>query len=482
MTRTEAKEPADGMRPTLRYLADPVVADVLASARTILADVGVSVENDKGRDLLQSAGATVDADGRVHIGPAMIDDALKTVPSCVRLYDRSGEEAATLGGQEVHFAPGSAAIKVLDHESGSIRPSTTEDCVAFARLADALPALALQSTCVVPSDVPAETADRHRLSRALQYGRKPIITGTFAGRSFETMYRMLVCVRGGEEALREKPLAVFDCCPTAPLSWSELTCSALLESAERGVPAELISMPMTGATSPVTLLGAITQHAAESLSGVVLHQLAGPGAPLIWGACAVAFDMRGGTTPLGSIESMILNATTAQVGKALGLPTHGYLGLSDSKTPDYQAGLESGCGALTAALAGINVVSGPGMLEFVSCQSLEKLVLDHEACRMALRATEGIRRRDDGDVVEIIREGLAAEHFLNLPHTRKWFREEFLFPSAVIDRQVADSWIAAGEKSAAERAHEEVVRILAAEPEDSLDRDVVSELERLAGC
>ena len=88
---------------------------------------------------------------------------------------------------------------------------------------------------------------------------------------------------------------------------------------------------------------------------------------------------------MGAVETMMINAAHVQIGKYLRLPTHSYMGLSDAKGVDGQAGLETGMGALVAALAGANVISGPGMLNFESCQSLEKLVLDNEICGMALR-------------------------------------------------------------------------------------------------
>ena len=45
----------------------------------------------------------------------------------------------------------------------------------------------------------------------------------------------------------------------------------------------------------------------------------------------------------------------------------------------------SSIGVTLAALSGVDNVSGPGMLDFESCQSLEKLVVDNEACGMAQR-------------------------------------------------------------------------------------------------
>ena len=177
-------------------------------------------------------------------------------------------------------------------------------------------------------------------------------------------------------------------------------------------------MPLAGATAPVTLREMVVQHCAESLSGVLIHQLADPGAPIVFGGSPSAFDMRHGTTPMGAIETMMVDVGYAQVGKHLGLPTHAYMGLSDAKGVDYQAGLESGLGAVLAALAGINMVSGPGMLDFESCQSLEKLVLDNEACGMALRLVQGISHDSAGEAVELLRQLVESGSLLGHPHTR----------------------------------------------------------------
>ncbi len=470
---------APALRPRVQFLDEALVAEVVDQAQRILAEVGVFVEVPEVVDRLLASGAREGADRRILIGPHLVERALHTVPHQVLMYDRDGQRSLTIGGDAVHFDPGSAAIRVYDYGERRLRPAQTSDCLAFARLTEQLPAMALQSTSVVPDDVPIAQADRTRLRISLEHCRKPIVTGTFTEASFEIMRRMLVTVRGTADSLRAKPLAIFDCCPSPPLKWSVLTCSVLVACAEHGIPAELVSMPLTGATAPVTLAGALAQHTAENLSGVVIHQLTAPGAPIIYGGSPSAFDMRTGTTPMGAIETMMLDCAYAQVGKHLGLPTHAYMGLSDAKIADYQAGLESGLGALLAALAGINIVSGAGMLDFESAQSLEKLVLDHEACAMALRCLGGIEGRDLETVVEVVRQGIVAEQFLHLDHTRRWFREEFYRPSRVIDRLVGDAWAAEGATTALERAHAEVGRLLASEPAPPLDPAVVRELAEL---
>jgi trimethylamine--corrinoid protein Co-methyltransferase len=289
---------------------------------------------------------------------------------------------------------------------------------------------------------------------------------------------MLIAVRGTAENLRQKPLAIFDCCPSPPLKWSNLTCQNLIDCAKAGIPAELVSMPLTGATSPGTLAGAVVQHAAESISGVVIHQLAHAGSPIIWGGSPAAFDMRHGTTPMGAIETMMIDSAYAKIGKYLGLPTHAYMALSDAKLLDAQAGLETGMGAVIAALSGINVISGPGMLDFESCQSLEKLVIDNEICGMALRLVKGIELRDNfsDDLFGDIYNG---EHFLTSPNTIKWLREEFYFPSEVIDRANYQMWLSVDGKSAGERAHEKVNQILNQAAPPQLEKDTIQELAKI---
>jgi trimethylamine--corrinoid protein Co-methyltransferase len=220
------------------------------------------------------------------------------------------------------------------------------------------------------------------------------------------------------------------------------------------VPANVISVPLAGATAPVTLRDTVVQHCAEDLSGVVIHQLARRGAPLVWGAAAAAFDMRRGTAPLAAPESMLMAVATAEVGRHLGLPTHAYLALSEAKGPDYQAGLETGTGALVAALAGINLVSGPGLLDYLLTQSPEKLLLDHEACGFALRFARGIGGGAE-DLEDLWRELARDGQLLSHPHTRRHWRDELSVPSALLDRETYGDGEARGARDAAVRAREE---------------------------
>jgi trimethylamine--corrinoid protein Co-methyltransferase len=167
----------------------------------------------------------------------------------------------------------------------------------------------------------------------------------------------------------------------------------------------------------------------------------------------------------------------SEVGKHLGLPTQAYIGLSDSKSLDAQAGFESGTGLYLAALFGINSLSGPGMLCFESCFSLGKLVLDAEACAMARRLAAGIQPRDDFPAGDLFDELLREGSLLGSNHTRKHFRREHYVPGPVIDRtQVHDG--SGPPSDLRDRARAEVERYLArSEAPEVLSREQLRDLE-----
>jgi len=174
---------------------------------------------------------------------------------------------------------------------------------------------------------------------------------------------------------------------------------------------------------------------------------------------------------------VMLCCAYAQMGKFYGLPTHAYLGLSDSKVPDAQAGLEATTGILLGTMAGVNVISGPGMLVMESCQSFEKLVIDNEICGMALRLARGIEVDADTIALEVMRKICPGGHYLAEKHTRTWLRKEVFMPSPVIDRLSLDAWRRAGSKDIVARARERVDQILAEHQPEPLPPDVEKELQ-----
>jgi trimethylamine--corrinoid protein Co-methyltransferase len=468
------------LRPKIRFLDDDLIEKIISEAVDLICKLGVEINNDKVLSLLGDHGARIDEEKkRVYYKQEIIDTSLKTAPGSFKLYDSLGKEAVDLSDYNVNFTPGSAAINILDGESGEIRKPVTSDYIAYSKLVSRLNNLASQSTAMVPSDVHELISDSYRLFLSLIFCEKPVITGTFTIEAFEIMKDLQLAIRGSKEELAQKPLAVFSCCPTAPIKWSDVTSQNLLDCAKYSIPVEYISMPLSGFMSPVTIVGTLVQHTAETLSGLVISQLANPGTPVLYGGSPSVFDIRYETTPMGAIGTMMIDCAYNEIGKYLGLPTQAYIGLSDSKMLDAQAGLESSMGATLAALAGINSISGPGMLDFESCFSLEKLVVDNEICGMTLRMLKGIEPKEDFPSLPIFKELMKEEHLLISDHTRRYLKEEIYFPSPVIDRANRSRWKEEGSFSLRDRARKEVEKHIGEYEPVGLNDDIIMELTRL---
>lgn len=468
------------MQPRLELLSQGLIDRILDEAFQLMMNPGIKVQSEEARGLLADAGARVDATHDVVKIPEMVArKALETTPHTFKLYDRLGNPTVLYGGDSVHFDPGSSGVHVLDPDTLEHKPSYAADLARLVKVTEMLPQYDAQSTAVVCNEIPKTVGDLYRLYVVLMFSIKPIITGSFSVKTLQSMIDMLAIFAGSREDLAKKPQAVFDVCPSPPLIWSEFGSKNLIELARAGVPAEMVSMPLAGAAAPVTLLGSVTQHAAECISGITIHQLAKAGSPIVWGGAPAIFDMRKGTTPMGAIETAMIDASYAQVGKSLGLPTHTYLCASDSKVVDAQAGMESGISAVIGALAGINMISGAGMLDFLACQSAEKLVVDAEGIAMAKRLLAGMQTHTESLATAMF-EGINFKgDFLKQKITRELFAKEQHLPSAVMDRDSIRGWQEAGSKDTFARAKDRANQLLREYQQPAMDENKKKELQSM---
>jgi trimethylamine--corrinoid protein Co-methyltransferase len=466
------------IRPKINLLDDEHKDSIFQEAKEILSDNGVFIENKGAIELLNKEGLKQE-NSKFYIPEDLVNKCLESVPEVIKLYDREGEKYITLGKDNVHYDPGSAAILILDENTGKIREATSEDFVRFSKIVEQLEHIEAQSTALVYQDVPKDAQDWHRLYIALSNCHKPIVTGTFRKESFDIMRKLLLTCRNSEKDLEEKPLAIFDACPSPPLKWSDLTTQSVIDAAKSMIPSEFVSMPLSGASAPITLIGSIAQHSAECLAGVVIAQLARKGAPLIWGGSPAILDMKNGTTPMGAIETMMINIGDIEMGKYFNIPTHAYMGLSDSKVPDAQGGLESGMSSLLAALIGVNVVSGAGMLDFESTQSIEKLIIDNEIIGMAKRLIRGIDDYGKPFAKDILKDYDSSQELLSHPTTLSLFKKELYFPTKIIDRMSRDNWRSSGAKSARQNAQDLAKELTKKPPVKPIDAQIQKELKKI---
>jgi trimethylamine--corrinoid protein Co-methyltransferase len=210
-----------------------------------------------------------------------------------------------------------------------------------------------------------------------------------------------------------------------------------------------------------------------------MAQIARPGAPLLFGGAPAAFHMKAATSPMIAVEALHLDLAYVAVAKSLGLPTQAYMALSEGKFLDAQAGGETFGSALLAALAGVNSVSGPGMLDYLLVFSLPKLVLDNEWCGQALRLVRDMKPKDDLPTLDLVRALLDEQHMITAEHTMTHWPQELYLPGSVIDRDNRENWEKAGQPTLEQRALAEVERRLAAYEPVATDANVEAEMRRL---
>lgn len=467
------------MRPMLTMLPDELIDRILAESKRILFEVGVEVRGAALKERLLAEGLQ-EVNGRVQFPPDVVDKAIQQAPASFTLYDRDGRPHAHIGGNNVHFTPGSSGLKVLDHRTGQTRLANTADFTEYIRLGDTLEHIPYLATAFSTNDdIEAAVSDAWRLYIALTNSKKPIVSGAFTEHGVPRMVEMMQLFRNGRADLIARPMSIFTITATGNFRYSEDSCQNLLDCVEAGIPVEIVPVTLMGLIAPVTLVGAAVFHTADVLAGITMAQIVRPGTPVLFGGAPAAFHMKAATSPMAAIEAQRLNAAYVAVGKKLNLPTQAYMALSDGKFLDAQAGAETFGSALLAAIAGVNSVSGPGMLDYVLTFSLPKLVLDNELCGQALFFVRETAVTDDLPTLDLVHQLLDEQHLITAEHTLTHWPDHLYMPNPVIDRDNRENWAKAGSSTLHDRAVAELNERLARYEPVSTETAVLAEMTRL---
>jgi trimethylamine--corrinoid protein Co-methyltransferase len=458
-----------------------MVDQVLDESKKIMAEIGMEIRGPELRQRLLDHGLKTDASGERILFPAdVVDKAIASCPKSITLYDRDGKPHAELGGDNVHFVPASSGLKILDHRTNEIRLADSKDFIEYARLCDGLEHIAYLATAFSTNDdIEPQVSDAWRLYMCLTTTKKPIVSGAFSESGVPRMAEMMQLFRADRAELSAKPMSIFTITATGNFRYGEDSCQNLLDCVETGIPVEIVPVTLMGLIAPVTMVGALVFHCIDVLTGITMAQIVRPGAPVLFGGAPATFHMKAASSPMLAIEALHLDVAYVNVAKRLGLPCQAYMGLTDAKVLDAQAGAETFGSALLAALAGVNSVSGPGMLDFVLTFSLPKLVFDNEICGQVLHFVREIEPREDLPTTELVRELIANDHLITSPHTLKHWPQELYLTDPVFDRENREAWEKAGSSTLDQRAHDGVEKRLASYVPIETDPAMDAEMRRL---
>lgn len=450
------------MRPTLNVLGEDLIVRILDEAKRIMAETGMEIRGEQMRRRLIDHGLKTDAGGsRILFPREVVERAIETAPGSFTLYDRDGNPHAELGGWNVHYVPGSSGLKILDHRSGETRLARTADYVEYVRLADGLEHIGYLATAFSTRDIEPQVSDAWRLYMTLLNSKRPVASGAFSEHGIPRLVSLLQLFRRDAAELAAKPMSVFTITATGNFRFGEDSCQNLLDCVEAGIPVEIVPVTLMGLIAPVTLVGALVFHCVDVLTGLTMAQILRPGHPVLFGGAPATFHMKAASSPMAAIEAQHLDVAYVAIAKYLGLPSQAYMALSDGKELDAQAGGESFSSALLAALAGVNSVAGPGMLDFVLTFSLPKLVFDNEVCGQALHFCREIKPLDDLPSQHLVDHLVQEGHLITAAQTLEHWPRELYLTDPVIDRSTRDTSDKSRGPDLLTRACEQVERRLA---------------------
>ena len=456
----------------LKPLDDADMSMIVSHAFEILSDIGMAGLPDPATKRALAAGARHRSDGRLCFPETMVRAALARAPGQVALPGFTPDRDLQIGGGAVHIGTGGAAVQVLDAATGAYRDSHLGDLHALMRVLDASPNIHYGVRPVVARDM----ADPFELDintgfACLRATSKPIGISFCAPEHVAPVIGMFDMALGRPGSFRDRPFCMAVVVHVVPpLTYAPEGISILEEAVGAGMIPQICSAGQAGATSPVTLAGALAQGLAESLAGLVVVDGIRAGAPCIYALMPFISDLRTGAMSGGGGEAAIANAAAAQLLAHIGLPSTVSAGMTDSKLADAQAGYEKGYTVALAGHAGADMINlSVGMLGSIMVASPEAMVIDDDMCGAILRSIRGVEVSAATLDLQAIERVVSQDgHYLGEDATLKRMKTDYTYPT-LANRQSVDDWIDAGRLSIWEQAQARVAEILAAPCPTHLD-------------
>ncbi len=452
--------------PVMSVFSDDEVANMHASALSILEDLGMRVLLPEARKIYAQGGARVE-DDMVYIGREMVEAALQTAPKSIHCHAGAPHRDVTLELGTIAFQPGAGAPHATDLKRGR-RPGSASDFEDYTRLAHHFDVFQMMSPSVEPQDVPTHL--RHYFTMRTQAALTDKFPFLFARGTPQTLdnFEMLRIARGlSEDAFASGVHAYTIINTNSPRTLDTPMAQGLIDFARAGQLSIVTPFTLMGAMAPITVAGAITLSHAECLAAITLTHLVKPGAPICYGTFTSNVDMKSGAPAFGTPTHFQASLAAGQMARMLGLPWRSAAG-SASNLNDVQAANENQLGLWGCLLAGATVIiHSAGWLEGGLTVSYEKIITDVEVLNMVAELCAGNKAGpDEIGLANALAHVAPSGHFFAAPQTMERYTTEFYDP-VVHDYANFGTWTERGAKDATTRATD-VWEAILAEPQLSM--------------
>ncbi len=452
------------------YLTDSDVQYVHDASLEILAETGLLVRNEKARKRFTHHGAKVDqASETVRIPASVIEKYRKMVPPSITLRGRDPNFDVTFPRELPVIATASSAPDIVDPVSGATRRARSGDIALIAHLVNELKGFDLFSISTLAEDAPRDQFSLSRFYPALKNCVKPCRTSVYSIREARQVLKLGELIAGSKEAFWERPFINFGYCSiVSPLTMDFESTETLMFFAENNITAYGTVAPMGGLSTPMSLPGMLTLMNAEWLAAATLAQMSKPGTAQIYNFLPVFADMRDGAYAPGAIEIGMMNSAVCQMARFYNVPSGGYLGLTNSKLSDAQAGFEKGMSPLMGALSGVDFIVMGGLLDALMSFDFAQATIDDEIALMIKRVRSGFNFSVQSASVEEIKQTGPAGMFADNPETLQRMHTTTFLPE-LADRKIREQWALEGSSTIQQRALNKAFDILSKVNSAALD-------------
>ena len=394
---------------------------------TVLADVGVLFHKaPQVEEFLVANGCRAEG-GRIRFPAELVEDCLQRVPD----RDTLTFGDPSLGyGEQFSLAKGASnvtingnAYTIYDHQAGAPRHCVEADSDEFSLIAAHLKHLVADPCDLVFHSERTSAGHRKQITFDSADARGEFLRRWLAGRQGierplglnvrnyspdeAALVMLALAVRDGAAALEQR-MAIWEQYiwfnPLSPLQWHGEQAPIFLELLDPARKCTLVMISpevMMGTSSPVTIAGALTQHNAEVLSGLVLAQLARPGVPVMYGFVGAPADLRNADVSHGNIETALLSVAAVQIADHYGLPSRICPGNPSAKAPGARAAVETALGLALGLAAGGNIIM-TAILDSTLMLSYEHLIVTDEIAGQLLNINGEIHTDSDSLAVDVI--------------------------------------------------------------------------------
>ncbi len=454
----------------ISVITDEQVLRVHEASLDILSETGVLVRNEKARRRFSEHDCSVDEVSEIVRFPSdVVEHFRKLSPPTFTLHGRDPTFDLTIPRRLPAITTASSAPDIVDPVSGKTRRSTSDDIARIAHMVNELDGIDVFSISVLADDAPEDQFSLSRFYPALKNCLKPCRTSVIDQREAEQVLKLGALIAGSEEAFLERPFITFGHCPiVSPLTMDFDSTEMLMYFAERGIPNYATIAPIGGLSTPHTLPGMLVLMNAEWLAMATLAQMSKPGTPLIHNFLPVFADMRDGAFAPGGIETGIMAAASVRMGQFYNVPCGGYLGLTNSKVSDAQAGFEKAVSPLMGMLAGVDYIVMGGLMDSLMSFDYGQLVIDNEIALMIKRAARGLEFSEEALSLDEIRTTGPGGMFVGSPETYARMKTTTLLPE-LADRVSRAAWLEMGATDIHARALHKAREILTQPNTGALD-------------